>query len=306
MTCAVFGISVTSGDEPPWPLMPEGRVRFRAWEERSRGYFELIGEEFNRFARRDSDHDIFSLHVIFSLRGDDLAAALEICSDLELEIKAYPQFWRVFLGTRKRPGHPEERLEPQLNRRRALGLVALIRALILRAQELDGTCWFGTAAAARAMCASPTAKQDAEKAMSFEVLESKVSNLPGKVACIEALWDGDTEGWFIRLSAITLEGPQYKEHFLVCITKGNDARLFNGQVPPWPESVHAMDVGQRLAASVGAEFYFPGLDAPDDGHPSWLDQMKSRRPRQVVEAAQPQQAPRALESRKPWWKFWHR
>ncbi|WP_457324506.1 hypothetical protein, partial [Roseateles sp. P5_E11] len=157
---------MTSGDAPPWPLMPEGRVRFNAWSEWSRAYFELIGEEFNRFSQRDSHHDIFSLHVVFSLRGEDLAAALEICSDLELKIKAYPEFWRVFLGTRKRPDHPEERLEPQLNRRRALYLVALIRALVLRAQELDGTCWFGTAAAARAMCASPTAKQDAEKAMS--------------------------------------------------------------------------------------------------------------------------------------------
>lgn len=88
--------------------------------------------------------------------------------------------------------------------------------------------------------------------MSFEVLAPKVSNLTGKIACIEALWDGDTDGWFIRLSAITLEGEQYKEHFLACITKGNDSRVFNGQVPPWPESAHAMDVGQRLAASVGA------------------------------------------------------
>lgn len=295
---------MASGDEPPWPLMPDGRVCFRSWNDQSRGYFELIGEPFDRFAQRDSHSEIFSLHVVFSLRGEDLAAALEICSDLELKIKAYPEFWRVFLGTRKRPGHPEERLEPQLNRRRALGLVALIRALILRAQELDGTCWFGTAAAGRAMCASPTAKQDAEKAMSFEVLASKVSNLPGNVACIEALWDGDTDGWFIRLSAITLEGSEYKEHFLVCITKGNDSRLFNGQVPPWPESVHAIDVGQRLAASIGAEFYFPSPDAPDDRRPPWLDQRGPKRPLLIVEAAQRLQALRSQDAPTPWWKFW--
>lgn len=295
---------MASDDGHPWPLMPEGRVRFNVWNDRCRGYFELIGQEFNRFSQRDSRSDILSLHVIFCLRGEDLAEALEICSALERKIAAYPKFWRVFLGTRVRPGYPEERCEPRLSRRRALSLVELIRTLVLRAQEFGGSCWFGTAAAGRAMCASPTAKQDADAAMSFEALASVVSSLSGKVVCIEALWDGDTEGWFIRLSAISLENTLYKEHFLVCVSKGNDSRLFSGQVPPWPESIHVNDVGQRLADSVGAEFYFPSPERPDDTCPTWLDQMKSREPPGRSEPARRMEVHRMLETSTPWWKFW--
>jgi hypothetical protein len=113
----------------------------------------------------------------------------------------------------------------------------------------------------------------ADEAASFATLDAKISTLPGKLACIEALWDGDTDGWFIRLSAIMQNDHAYDEHWLVCISKGNDTRLFNGQVPPWPEAVHAAEVGEKLARHRGAEFYFPSREEPNDNKPSWLQRV---------------------------------
>lgn len=114
------------------------------------------------------------------------------------------------------------------------------------------------------------AQLKADKESSFDSLVAKISGLSGKVACIEALWDGDTNGWFVRMSAIMLDGAAHREHFLACVSKGGDIRLFNGQVPPWPEALHATDVGDQLAKHYGVEFYFPSPESPDDQQPSWL------------------------------------
>jgi hypothetical protein len=115
------------------------------------------------------------------------------------------------------------------------------------------------------------ARQQALDNVSFKSLVAKVDKLAGKVACIESLWDGDTNGWFIVLSAVMDIGGHLSTHFLGKVSYGGDIRLFNGKVPPWPESLHASEVGNQLAQHYGSAFYFPGPDQPDDGHPSWLE-----------------------------------
>ena len=110
---------------------------------------------------------------------------------------------------------------------------------------------------------SPTAPLD------LEVLAAKVQALPHRPAAIEAVWDGDSEGWFVLLLAITLD-PR-AEHHLALVQHGTDLRLFNGSVPPWPETEEASTVGQALAERLGVPFHFASAEKPDDEAPRWWD-----------------------------------
>lgn len=114
-------------------------------------------------------------------------------------------------------------------------------------------------------------KREADEAMTFEALKEKISGFPGEILCIQALWDGDSTGWFIRMIVAILNESTPVERFLVKVSMGGDIRLFNGQVPPWPEAVHAALVGTQLAEYFDAEFYFPSPDKTDDTCPTWLE-----------------------------------
>jgi hypothetical protein len=110
---------------------------------------------------------------------------------------------------------------------------------------------------------SPTAPLD------LDALTAKVQALPDPPAAIEAVWDGDTEGWMVDLLAVTSE-PRAEYH-LAFVQHGTDMRLFNGQVPPWPEAEEADAVGRALADRFGVPFHFASPDRPDDTAPRWWD-----------------------------------
>jgi hypothetical protein len=95
--------------------------------------------------------------------------------------------------------------------------------------------------------------------VSREVILANLNSLKSTPVAIQALWDGDTTGWFIRLSAIADNAQLYP---LGDLSDGGDIRLFSGQVPPWPEAAAARQLGNELAGRFGAEFYFP---SPDHG-----------------------------------------
>ncbi|MFF3596289.1 hypothetical protein [Kitasatospora indigofera] len=105
--------------------------------------------------------------------------------------------------------------------------------------------------------------------LSLEALVAKVEALPHRPAAVEALWDGDTEGWFVRL-LVVLDEPE-PDHHLALVQHGNDLRLFNGAVPPWSEAQEAGAVGQALAERLGVPFHFASPDVPDDSAPRWRD-----------------------------------
>jgi hypothetical protein len=110
---------------------------------------------------------------------------------------------------------------------------------------------------------SPTAPLDLEE------LAAKVEALPHRPAAIEAIWDGDSEGWMVDLMAVTIE-PQ-AEHHLATIQHGTDIRLFNGEIPPWPEAREASAIGRGLAERFGVPFHFASPDEPDFFAPRWRD-----------------------------------
>ncbi|MFF2566663.1 hypothetical protein [Streptomyces sp. NPDC058084] len=93
--------------------------------------------------------------------------------------------------------------------------------------------------------------------------------VPGRLAAIEAIWDGDTKGWMVLLQAI-LKNPQ-GEVTLDVYRHGTDIRVFNGQVPPWPEAEEAFAIGSALAERCGVPFHFASPDEPDDDAPRWWD-----------------------------------
>lgn len=100
-------------------------------------------------------------------------------------------------------------------------------------------------------------------------LIAKVTALPRRPDAIEAVWDGDSAGWMVDLVAVT--ATPRTEHRLATIRHGGDLRLFNGQVPPWPESEEATELGTELAGHFGVPFYFESPDAPDLPEVRWWD-----------------------------------
>jgi hypothetical protein len=108
---------------------------------------------------------------------------------------------------------------------------------------------------------------------SFEILDSEIQKVPGRHTVLEALWDGDTQGWFLILSLYAEVGKLFwkKEtsHHLGIVSFGSDIRLFNGEAPLWPEAELAKEWGQQAAEKYGLIFYFPSDKEPDDDCPSW-------------------------------------
>lgn len=105
--------------------------------------------------------------------------------------------------------------------------------------------------------------------LDIDVLARQVAALPHPPDAIEALWDGDSNGWFVCLAAVTLR-PKV-EHNLALIRHGTDIRIFNGQVPPWPEAHEAATMGRALAERLGVPFHFASPDSPDSDLPRWWD-----------------------------------
>lgn len=102
-----------------------------------------------------------------------------------------------------------------------------------------------------------------------------VQSIAAPVVAIEAVWDGDTEGWMVDLVAVVRRPSQYHRDYdevhLGTIRRGGDIRLFNGQVPPWPEATEAAQIGEVAAAYLGVPFHFTDPNHPDVGLARWWD-----------------------------------
>ena len=108
-----------------------------------------------------------------------------------------------------------------------------------------------------------------EEPRDLATLIGRIEGLAGRPAAIEAFWDGDSEGWFVVLAAAMTEPDS--EAGLAFIRHGGDLRLFNGQVPPWPEAQEAEATGRALARHFGVSFHFASPDVPDDAAPRWRE-----------------------------------
>lgn len=100
-------------------------------------------------------------------------------------------------------------------------------------------------------------------------LLAKLRALPTPPVAIEALWDGDTQGWFVDLCAVLVLEGCHESRWLHTFSDGGDLRVFQGVVPPWPEAIEAAKNGAQLAAILGIPFYFPSPEHPEDECPHW-------------------------------------
>jgi hypothetical protein len=112
----------------------------------------------------------------------------------------------------------------------------------------------------------------APKPPTREAVLAKAAALSAKPVAIEAYWSGDTNGWYVVLTAV-VSAPGKPEGFedcdIICLREGSDLRLFNGEVPPWPEAVFALDVGNEIAERLGVPFYFASPNHPEEDCPRW-------------------------------------
>ncbi|WP_147243334.1 hypothetical protein [Chitinophaga flava] len=110
---------------------------------------------------------------------------------------------------------------------------------------------------------------------SFEELDKEIQKAGGKPLVLEALWDGDTQGWYLILSLYIETGVLFwKKQEVVqlgTVSFGGDIRLFNGAVPAWPEAELTKEWGQKAIKKYGLTFYFPSDKEPDDNCPGWTD-----------------------------------
>ncbi|WP_406351035.1 hypothetical protein OHB56_00710 [Streptomyces sp. NBC_01635] len=90
-------------------------------------------------------------------------------------------------------------------------------------------------------------------------LAARAAVLPGCVAAVEALWDGDTvHDWFVLLVAV-LDAPDGEGHLATVYHRPDGA----------PPGGAAAKAGQALASHLGVPFYFASPDIPDDDAPRW-------------------------------------
>ncbi|MGW7408552.1 hypothetical protein ACWGI9_33520 [Streptomyces sp. NPDC054833] len=90
-------------------------------------------------------------------------------------------------------------------------------------------------------------------------LAARAAAHPGRVAAVEALWDGDTvHDWFVLLVAV-LEDPSGEGHL---------ATVYHRAGGP-PPGAAADTAGRALAHSLGVPFHFASPDVPADEAPRW-------------------------------------
>lgn len=114
---------------------------------------------------------------------------------------------------------------------------------------------------------------------SLDALEYAIRQVSGTPQVLEALWDGDTQGWYLNLSLYVKQGvwPMKRtvRHDLGTVVLGTDLRLFNGQVPPWPEAELVKTFVQQTQAKYGLTLFLPS-EEPDDDCPRWTERAQAR------------------------------
>lgn len=104
--------------------------------------------------------------------------------------------------------------------------------------------------------------------LDFDELAAAVSALPQTPDAIEALWDGDSDGWQVCLVAVWAD---HTENTLVTVRHGSDMRVFTQQGPPWPEAHEVATIGQALADHFEVPFHFASPDEPELDAPRWWE-----------------------------------
>jgi len=100
-------------------------------------------------------------------------------------------------------------------------------------------------------------------------LFAAAETLPFRPDAVEAVWDGDTDGWFVQLLAVRAEPRE--ESALAVLRHGTELQLFDGPPAPSREAGMARIAGRAVAEHLGVPFHFASPDTPDEEAPRWWD-----------------------------------
>ncbi|MFF2364177.1 hypothetical protein ACFVU0_15915 [Streptomyces sp. NPDC058122] len=100
-------------------------------------------------------------------------------------------------------------------------------------------------------------------------LAARAAIFPGRIAAVEALWDGDTvHDWFVLL-VVVLDEPAGDGHLAMVPQRRGGPR----------PGTAAAEAGRALADFLGVPFHFASPDVPDDEAPRWRTLRNSPGPR---------------------------
>lgn len=103
---------------------------------------------------------------------------------------------------------------------------------------------------------------------SFEILGEEIQKAKGKPRVLQALWDGDTSGWYLILS-LYAENPSIS---------GDLVWHYLGRVHSYDgmsKEAFAKELAAKAVKKYGLEFYFPSPDDADDACPDWMERDKA-------------------------------
>jgi hypothetical protein len=109
-----------------------------------------------------------------------------------------------------------------------------------------------------------------------EIYEA-VAALPHRPEAVQALWDGDSGGWMLRVTAVFCRGRSYHTEYIATLRgDGGDIRIFNGLVSPWPEAQLAAAAGLLIETHLKIPFFFPSPEEPEDDCPDWWERERGK------------------------------
>lgn len=113
---------------------------------------------------------------------------------------------------------------------------------------------------------------DSEVERLYALAVERARGARARPTMLEALWDGDSGGWMLKLFlTIRVLFIHHKRFHLATLRYGSDIRLFSGSVPPWPESEVAQKLGEQLEQEFGCRLWFPSPNQPDDHTPAYAE-----------------------------------
>jgi len=108
----------------------------------------------------------------------------------------------------------------------------------------------------------------------FDSLDKEIRKAGGKPVVLEALWDGDTNGWYLLLYLHTVTSRFFflkdrQQHFLGEVVVPEGQQYYTED--KLTVALMAEELGQLAAQKYQLTFYFPSKDNEDDDCPSWTE-----------------------------------
>ncbi|SDH18064.1 hypothetical protein [Chitinophaga filiformis] len=107
----------------------------------------------------------------------------------------------------------------------------------------------------------------------FETLDREIERIGGKPIVLEALWAGDTGGWYLLLYIYTVKGifffKRTTRHLLGEVSSPEGIEYFTNGKPS--VSLLAEQFGNKASEKYNLTFYFPSPKDTDEDCPAWTE-----------------------------------